>query len=756
MVCSDQLLWIISEGVGFKQSKETSQCGCDHNTDSMGRQGKECSVIATQIPTEFTRRQIEENFSVIGPVKKCHLVRDKDGTFKGVAYIVYNEINDATEAVNKLNNSTLNEKIIKVKLTRNRDNGESNRHPAGKEEANHEGSLDQEKGGKKKKQLEKKQKNRKNRNGRIIIRNLSFKVDEKAIEDHFSQYGKISEVSILKKSNGKMMGCAFVQYNTKIEALKAIKECNMKPLLGRPIAVDLAVPKEKFAPVKVKTEEPEMEEFTQVKEEASLESTHEYGVENYENVKIKEERFSSDNDDSGLEKDGDDDEEKFTAANKTYSDGPSKDVAEERTLFIKNLSYEATEEDIRQVLETYGAVKYVILCIDRLTQHPRGTAFAQFLEREAADKCLEAERDPSTKSLFILHGRPMHIMKAISRKELQERKSDNKDVLPKDKRNLYLAREGFVREGTLAAAGVSKADMALRIKREQVKRRMLKNLHIFVSPTRLCINNLPKTVTDKELGRIFKSYAPKEATLTETRVMKNLKNLDENGKPTSRGYGFVSFTKHEHALAALRTVNNNPEVFSNEQRPIVEFSLENRCVLKAREKRMEKSKEKNPLWKKNAASTSVERDSVNPIKLSKKHDDNVLEETSHSSFMGSKSNPQNRDLPTNFGPKVRHAKKSPAAAKISRKQLKKEQRDRAQGKKRKRPQNSEVEIDLSPKKTKKEAESQPKKKKNNKKKITKRMKTELKKDKSFNLLVQNYKKKMLSVDSASQKKWYED
>lgn len=65
-------------------------------------------------------------------------------------------------------------------------------------------------------------------------------------------------------------------------------------------------------------------------------------------------------------------------------------------------------------------------------------------------------------------------------------------------------------------------------------------------------------------------------------------------------------------------------------------------------------------------------------------------------------------------------------------------------------------MDSSPsKKTKKEDESQPKKKKN-KKKITKRMKTELKKDKSFNLMVQNYKKKMLSVDSASQKKWYED
>ncbi|MPC68588.1 ELAV-like protein 2 [Portunus trituberculatus] len=140
----------------------------------MARQGKDCSIIATHIPTEFTRRHIDEYFSIIGPVKKCHLVRDKDGTFKGVAYIVYNELKDATEAVNTLNNSTLNEKIIKVKFTRQRDN-ESNLQPAGKAEANQEGSLDREKESKKRKRLEKKQKNR---NGRIIIRNLSFKVRE--------------------------------------------------------------------------------------------------------------------------------------------------------------------------------------------------------------------------------------------------------------------------------------------------------------------------------------------------------------------------------------------------------------------------------------------------------------------------------------------------------------------------------------------------------------------------------------------------
>lgn len=693
---------------------------------------------------------------MVGPVKKCHLVRDKDGDFKGVAYIVYTTIDDAKEAVNKLNNSIVNEKIIKVKLTRQRDNEGANTQPKSEEKS--EESLDQEKRSKKKKWKDNNQKSKANRNGRIIIRNLSFKADEKAIEDHFSQYGKVNEVSILRKKDGKMVGCAFVQYGTKKEALIAIKECNMKPLLGRPVAVDLAVPKEKFSSVNVKTEAPEEEPSTEVKQEFPSEDTHQN--QSYEEVEVKEEKHSSESGDSGLEDDSEEedeeeDEEFSQTSKKPFSDGPSKDVAEERTLFIKNLSYEGTEEDIRNVLEQYGALKYVLLCIDQMTQHPRGTAFAQFLDREAADKCLEAEKDPSTKHLFTLHGRPMHIMRAISRKELQQRQNEDKQAFPKDKRNMYLAREGFIREGTQAAVGVSKADMALRVKREQVKRRMLKNLHIFVSPTRLCINNLPSSVAEKELGKMFKKYAPKDAVLSETRVMKDLRNLDENGKPVSRGYGFVSFTKHEHALAALRNVNNNPEVFTSDQRPIVEFSLENRSVLKAREKRMEKSKEKNPLWKKNKEKKTAKKESsVDQNKPSKQQEAEPGEEP-YCSYMGAKSNPTKRDLPGNIGPKIRHNRKDPGTGKISRKQLKKEQRDRALGKKRKQPQNEDFANSEPAKKSKlEETVSQPKKKKN--KKLSKRMKVDLKDEKSFQSMVQNYKKKMLSVDSLSGKKWYED
>ena len=60
---------------------------------------------------------------------------------------------------------------------------------------------------------------------------------------------------------------------------------------------------------------------------------------------------------------------------------------------------------------------------------------------------------------------------------------------------------------------------------------------------------------------------------------------DEEGNLRSKGMGFVEFTEHAHAIAALRELNNNPSVFSKDRRPIVEFAIEDVKILKLREKR---------------------------------------------------------------------------------------------------------------------------------------------------------------------------
>ena len=96
---------------------------------------------------------------------------------------------------------------------------------------------------------------------------------------------------------------------------------------------------------------------------------------------------------------------------------------------------------------------------------------------------------------------------------------------PKDKRNLYLAREGFVRPGSEAAEGVSAADMNRRLKLVSLKKQKLKNTNFFISATRLSVHNLAPSCDEKRLKKIFLDAVVKNgvkgAKITECRIMRD-------------------------------------------------------------------------------------------------------------------------------------------------------------------------------------------------------------------------------------------
>lgn len=151
--------------------------------------------------------------------------------------------------------------------------------------------------------------------------------------------------------------------------------------------------------------------------------------------------------------------------------------------------------------------------------------------------------------------------------------------------------------GSKAADGVSATDMAKRLQLEQYKTQMLRNLNMFVSSNRLVVHNLPVGWDDAKLRQLLANHAGPKAVIREARIMRDMRNLDHKGVGTSKEFGFVTFSTHEHALAALRSLNNNPNIFSAAKRPIVAFSIENRTMVKAKEKRMQNSRVRNPTSK---------------------------------------------------------------------------------------------------------------------------------------------------------------
>ena len=58
------------------------------------------------------------------------------------------------------------------------------------------------------------------------------------------------------------------------------------------------------------------------------------------------------------------------------------------TIYIGNLSYQATEEDIREVFTEYGTVKRVVMPVDRETGRMRGFAFVEMSSDESEEKAI--------------------------------------------------------------------------------------------------------------------------------------------------------------------------------------------------------------------------------------------------------------------------------------------------------------------------------------------------------------------------------
>ena len=522
------------------------------------------------------------------------------------------------------------------------------------------------------------------------------------------------------------------------------------------------MPKEVFND---KKKEEGVKEETVVKEEIKEEDvTAEEEEEDEDNERvsewIKEEdgeevEEDSDEEEGDGDEENDEEEEEQEVKKPAHNLKAGHDIGEGKTVFIRNLSYDSEEHELKALMEEFfGRVAFAKLVVDKVMGHPRGTAFVKFLRKEDAAKAIH-EASPEGEQGIFLAGRRLQVMLAQNKEEVQEKQKAREEEKKegKDQRNLYLAREGMVREGTQAAEGVSASDMAKRKVVEKQKKHLLKNLNMFVSSTRLCIRNLPPNVDDSKLKSLIVKNVPKTAKVTECRVMRDLAAGTSGGKKApSKEYAFVSFEKHLDALAALRNVNNNPTVFTKDRRPIVEFSIENRKALLARQKRLEKSREKNP-----NISEEKKKKLLPSKKMSVKADKTKQGEESGSmqadknQFSGLTSDPKQKGLPSHSGAKVRTNREKP---KISRKDLRKREEERKNPKLKQKRKNADIlkeNLEAStgppdPKKAKKEKKKQ--------KKASSEALKEKESEKKFASLVGQYKS-TLQNNSEVRKKWFE-
>ncbi|CBF77747.1 hypothetical protein AN4330.2 [Aspergillus nidulans FGSC A4] len=242
---------------------------------------------------------------------------------------------------------------------------------------------------------------------------------------------------------------------------------------------------------------------------------------------------------------------------------------------------------------------------------------------------------------YTLDGRVLQISRAVSKSratQLREEGVSKRLVRDTDKRRLYLLNEGTISPNSTLYKSLSPSEIKMR--EDSFKQRqnfIRKNPSLHFSLTRLSIRNIPRHVTSKDLKQLAReaivgfakdvkegirqplSREEMDRASEEMREAEKLRKKkgvgvvrqakivfegrdgskvsEDSGAGRSRGYGFIEYYTHRHALMGLRWLNGHAisppknvseELKDKKKRLIVEFAIENAQVVKRRLEQQER------------------------------------------------------------------------------------------------------------------------------------------------------------------------
>lgn len=472
-------------------------------------------LFVRQLPRQTTTEDLTQHFSQSLPVKHAVVVTDATTKeCKGYGFVSFADAEDAQRALDEFHGSLLHGSKIRVELAEARqrtDDGTPGQKPASAAKERREAAAGEQQAPK------------------LIVRNLPWTIDSPdKLTLLFRSYGKIKHCVVPKNAKGTMMGFAIVVMRGRKNAEKAMEGINGKAIEGRTLAVDWAVDKDTWQSGQkdeVVKEEAERLEMEATREDNGTQADDEDGhvYPSGDNTRASEDEDDDEQDEEVLSEDSNDEEqEEQTTKPRTTTN--------ESTLFIRNLPFTCTDDELKDHFEGFGAVRYARIVLDHGTERPRGTGFVCFYKVEDADGCLqEAPRaairappgkgkkdmadnfghtvlqnelgDPSGK--FTLNGRVLIVTRAVEKGEASRLTAEgvaHRNVRDKDKRRLYLLNEGTIASNTPLYEKLSPSEIAMREASAKQRKALIEsNPSLHISLVRLSVRNIPRTITSKDL-----------------------------------------------------------------------------------------------------------------------------------------------------------------------------------------------------------------------------------------------------------------
>lgn len=587
-----------------------------------------CELFVKNIPMDASAEDLELFFSNFAPVKHAVIVRDSTTKLsKGFGFVSFASAKDAVKARKASKDRKMNGRnlVLDFAKPRNRQKDDGIQAKAYDHEEEH-------------------------RWPRIIVRNLPISLKSlEVLSKYFKNYGEVVN-AYYPKSGSNTKRFAFITMRKKGDALNAIEHLNDLELEGNKLNVALALQKHEYEKTKIKADIGATP--LNSKEQAMSNSEEDEKIDDIPHINSETEILSERTEGDTTNVNGNDQDGSVYRTRKDSHHRPA--LTNDHTVFLRNVPYDATQEDLEEHFSQFGPVAYALIVMDKNLKQPKGTAFVAFDNAEDCDKCVSNAPKVSSSSLlvpdnvddrYVFEGRVLSVTKAVDRQKAsalakvseQERlEKFGRGLKVKDKRNLYLLNEGRVLPNSKLAEALSQADMDMRNKSYQLRKQQLSsNPTLHMSMTRLALRNIPKCMDNKclkALGRkAVVSFArevkvklrqplSKEEVLRSVKYQGSLGDLAKGKhgvvrqakvmpetKPHSigqnKGYGFLEMRNHKAALMALRWLNGHvvtdeelgelvkqAPIDEKRKRLIVEFAIENVKVLKRHQSRQLKFK----------------------------------------------------------------------------------------------------------------------------------------------------------------------
>ena len=246
---------------------------------------------------------------------------------------------------------------------------------------------------------------------RIIVKNLPKKITEEEIKKHFSQKGIVTDVKIMHKEDGRSRNFCFVGFKDDQSAKDAIKYFNQTYLKTMKISVEKAKLqgdpslKKKGKKIdkkinnnddnnnneEIETKESKIKTILDLSKKTKNADKFDEALKNknLNSNKENEEKIGDETKNLNNEENGKDSEEKNIINDEDKNKEDKKEEKKEESLitkknldpkrlYLRNIPFEITEDDIREKFEKFGEINEIHIPINYKTNKSFGYAYISF------------------------------------------------------------------------------------------------------------------------------------------------------------------------------------------------------------------------------------------------------------------------------------------------------------------------------------------------------------------------------------------